>query len=289
MLPPYVKYYKSENPGPVVVLMGGTHGDEVCGIEGIKFFMEFFETNPIQKGELYLIINNYKAAELNRRGVDHDINRLFLEELNDNIKGSFEHRRTEELKPILEKADYLLDLHSTSNPSTSFSVALNKTPAHSEILNCLPVEFPSYGWGNKIPGTTMAWVDTHGGVGVAIEAGWLADPKTTKITIDCSKAFLDHLGVFSFTNYTKPSFKQYLQVLDNYLVNDAQSFEYTQEFDNFDRIKPGQLIAIDSKGEYRAGEQEDLVMIFPTVLEKIWAGLMSEAFLLGQFRDLELD
>jgi len=259
MLPSKVHHYKSEKAGPIVTIMGGMHGDETNGVEAIQFLVDFFEANPIAKGELYLIVANPEAVKLKRRGVEHDMNRMFLDELNPEFQGSYEHQRVEELKPILEKTDYFLDIHSASNPSKSFSIALIKTPEHTELMNILPVEFPSYGWGNKIAGTAMAWVDASGGVGVAIEAGWEEDPKTTQISIDCAKAFLDKLEIFEFGDFKKPQFKKYVQILERVMVRDSKTFDYSKNFANFDSIQANQLLATDSQGEYRAIDQDDLI------------------------------
>jgi len=286
MLPSQVYHYKSDLPGPTLVISGGVHGDEPCGVETIDFLREYFAENSILKGELYLMIVNPEAIKLNQRGVDYDINRLFLDELNPEIQGTYEHQRVEELKPILEKADYYLDLHSAGNPAKSFSVALNKTPEHTEILNVLPVEFPSYDWGEKIQGTTMGWVNIHGGVGVAVEAGWQEDPATTQIAIDCAKAFLNKLELSNFKNVPKPTFTKYLSILTSVLVGDYKTFDYAQTFDNFDPLEPGQLIATDSLGDYFADDKEALLIIFPTTMKKIRANFVAEAYLLGQLRNI---
>ncbi len=81
------KFTNGENNGPSVLILGGTHGDEITGIEIIKTLLKGLKVNKkssrtfINKhviGNLFLGFGNPRAILLKTRGVsDRDLNRCF--------------------------------------------------------------------------------------------------------------------------------------------------------------------------------------------------------------------
>lgn len=67
-------------PGPRLLVIGGVHGDETCGTEGIARVLAEFETGALQllRGELTLVpvANPLARRRLQREG-QRNLNRLF--------------------------------------------------------------------------------------------------------------------------------------------------------------------------------------------------------------------
>lgn len=114
---PYVSTFDSGVPGPHVMVNALTHGNEYSGAQVVCRLLEG-GLRPA-RGRLTLSFANYKAfarfdpaTPYASRHTDEDLNRVWAPELLEGAGGSWELRRARELRPLVEDADFLLDLHS---------------------------------------------------------------------------------------------------------------------------------------------------------------------------------
>lgn len=191
-LPANVYLVEGTQPGPNVLVMGGTHGDELPGVEIIHRLWKLFglsEENPrVQrpdwKGNLYLAIGNPAAVAINHRTAAEDkarqdLNRCFVPVLMDDPTNDWpDMRRARALRPVLRQIDVMLDLHATTSPTQPFvcfgsydgtrDTLLDGFPVARVITDpdfVLPRDKPPAGVADKdiTPGTTDYMVDYHGG------------------------------------------------------------------------------------------------------------------------------
>ena len=113
----YVTTLVAAKPGPDVVVMALTHGNEICG--AIALDRLFRAGVRPRRGRLTLAFNNIAAYRdfdprhpVASRYVDEDFNRLWHPAILDGSRRSVELERARALRPIVEAADFLLDLHS---------------------------------------------------------------------------------------------------------------------------------------------------------------------------------
>ncbi len=113
----YVTTLDSGASGPHVMLSAVVHGNELCGAIALDYLMRN-QVRPVA-GKLTLAFMNVAAFdtfdESNptvSRYVDEDFNRLWTREVLEGCRDSVELRRAREVWPIVDKADYLLDIHS---------------------------------------------------------------------------------------------------------------------------------------------------------------------------------
>lgn len=105
----------SSEPGPRVVVIGGTHGNEPAGVEAMYLISRFMQNGlQLEHGSIEFIIGNPEAYLQDIRYIDFDLNRAFSAGAH-----SFGHElaRSESLKDFLlnsGKYDLLIDLHSVS-------------------------------------------------------------------------------------------------------------------------------------------------------------------------------
>ena len=116
---PYVWTFASDEPGAHVVLQALTHGNEVCGAIALDWLLRE-HVRPV-RGTLSVVFANVAAYErfdpanpFASRCIDEDFNRLWTSEVLDAPRDSAELRRARELRPLYDRVDYLLDLHSMS-------------------------------------------------------------------------------------------------------------------------------------------------------------------------------
>jgi len=113
----YVTTFDSGAPGPHVMVMAVTHGNELCGAIALDWLFKQ-EVRPL-RGKLTLGFSNWRAYEtfdaanpLASRYVDEDLNRVWGEDVLDGERNTWETTRARELRPVIDDIDLLLDIHS---------------------------------------------------------------------------------------------------------------------------------------------------------------------------------
>jgi aspartoacylase len=103
-----------------VVIVGGTHGNELTGIYLVKKFQKFPHLLHRKSLECFTLLANPEAIAANRRYIDRDLNRCFAnEDLVNPALTSYEDKRAKQIAAQLgpksqPKADVIIDLHSTT-------------------------------------------------------------------------------------------------------------------------------------------------------------------------------
>ena len=117
---PYVWTFEAERAGPHVLVQGLTHGNEVCGAIALDWLLTA-GFRPL-RGTVSFCFANVAAYEsfdpsdpFASRCVDEDFNRLWTAEVLDGRRQSADLVRARELRPLYNRVDYLLDLHSMTD------------------------------------------------------------------------------------------------------------------------------------------------------------------------------
>ncbi len=125
---PFVWTFTSDRAGPHVTIQALTHGNEVCGaISNDWLLREGFRPT---RGTLTLTFANvaayrtFNAADpFTSRCVDEDFNRLWTAEILDGTRQTTDLARARELRPVYDATEYLLDLHSMTDPCVPLVLA----------------------------------------------------------------------------------------------------------------------------------------------------------------------
>lgn len=119
---PYVTTMTGGAPGPQVVITALTHGNELSGAHALVALLE--QGIRPRRGRLTLAFVNVEAYRrfdpANPRAsryLDEDLNRVWTPGVLDGARRTREVVRARELRPVIEAADYLLDLHSMQLPA----------------------------------------------------------------------------------------------------------------------------------------------------------------------------
>ena len=113
----YVTSFAAATAGPHVLVTALTHGNEICGAIVLDRLLRA-GIRP-RRGTLTLAFDNVAAYRefdprwpIASRYVDEDFNRLWAPATLDGARRSAELDRARALRPIVDAADFLLDLHS---------------------------------------------------------------------------------------------------------------------------------------------------------------------------------
>ncbi len=114
--------FVSPEPGPNVVVTALVHGNEIAGAVALEALLE--RPPVLLRGTLTLGFVNLDAFDrfdprqpTASRYVDEDMNRLWDVSILDGPRQSLELLRARAIRPVIEAADVLLDLHSMLWPS----------------------------------------------------------------------------------------------------------------------------------------------------------------------------
>ena len=118
---PYVWRHAGERTGPRVTIQALTHGNEVCGAIVLDWLLA--EGFRPARGTLTLVFANVAAYASFDRGdpfasrcLDEDFNRVWDAPVLDGPRRTRELARARELRPCYDQTDFLLDLHSMTDP-----------------------------------------------------------------------------------------------------------------------------------------------------------------------------
>ena len=276
----YVHVLDSGRPGPNVMVQALTHGNEFCGAIALKLL--FDEKIKPEKGKLTLAFANVAAFERfdfddpdRSRYVDEDYNRVWGDETLLGSRDSVELRRARELRPFVDAADFLLDLHSMHEPCRPIMVCAKseKSVALSRRIG--------------VPGDLL--LDTGHPMGLRmIERGAFNDPASPKsaVLIECGQhweksaadvaedtlfRFLGATGAVSAAicqNHTRlalPAVQRVVRVTEP-VVAKTKNLKFPRPFKGLEVIaKAGTLVATDGDTTWRT-PYDDCVLVMPSLV-----------------------
>ena len=138
----YVHVLDSGRAGPNVLVQALTHGNEICGALAL---VHLFKQGVVPlRGKLTLVFANVEAFERFdptdpnvSRYVDDDLNRVWADAALFGPRDSVELRRARALRPFVDAADLILDIHSMGEPCRPLMVCgqSEKNAAFARALN----------------------------------------------------------------------------------------------------------------------------------------------------------
>jgi predicted deacylase len=276
----YVHALDSGKPGPNVMVQALTHGNELCGAIALDFLFSQ-EVKPV-KGKLTLAFANVAAFERfdfgdpdRSRYIDEDYNRVWADEVIGGKRDSAELRRARELRPFVDAADFLLDLHSMHEPCRPIMVCgmLDKGAEFARRVG--------------VPADLL--IDTGHPAGVRMrDRGGFGDPKSAKnalliecgqhwekssadVAIDTTLRFLKATGVVeeSFVNprlrLPVPKAQRVVRVTEP-VVAKSMDFKFARPWKGLEVIeKAGTVVATDGDKTWRT-PYDNCVLVMPSLV-----------------------
>ena len=260
----------SGQAGPHVVLVALIHGNELAGAVVLAELLDS-RFMPL-RGRLTMGFANIAAFDrfdpenpLASRFVDEDLNRVWDDAQLFGVRQSHELARAREIRPLVECADYLLDLHSMLWPSEPLLLC-GATPRGLDLAR-----------GVGTPGMIIA-DDGHAGGkrlidyahfsgtgearGILVEAGqhWQADTITqTRASV---QALLRYLGMAAGRH--GPGRVRVARVQETITARTSR-FSFTRDFHGGEIIgRAGTVIAHDGENPVRTGF-DDCMLVMPSL------------------------
>jgi predicted deacylase len=276
----YVTTFDSGTAGPHVLVTALTHGNEICG--AIALDRLFRAGLRPRQGKLTLAFDNVAAyrnfdarVPIASRFVDEDFNRLWAPATLDSERQSTELLRARILRPFVDAADFLLDIHSMQYATAPLmlagtldrSLALARRIGIPELIMCDA---------GHAAGPRMR---DYGGFGdsaspktaLLIEAGQHWERRAAEVATDVMLRFLVTLGTLSREDARPlggPDFDAHprqrtIQVTEAITIGGA-NFEFVEDFRGLEVLpQKGTLIGRDNGREVLT-PYDNCVLIMPS-------------------------
>src|SRR5580658_3725282 len=264
----YVTTFTASAPGPHVAVLGLTHGNEICGAIAIdKLFRAGIQP---RRGKLTLGFNNVAAYgefdpryPIASRYIDEDFNRLWSPAILDGPRSSAELQRARAIRPIVDAADYLLDLHSMqyATPPLMLAGLLDKSRALARQMGIPELIMCDAG---HAAGPRMRDYGAFGDpasskTALLIEAGQHWEKRAAEVATDVMLRFLITLGTVTADDVAALGGPDFAATPRQRVIEVTQAITITG--DNFEFVEPyvglevieqqGSLIGHDGDREVR--------------------------------------
>ena len=280
-LPESVWQFSAPHSGPHVVVLGGVHGNEVTGVMLVEQLRADLESGALAlaAGSLTLVVGNPRAVELGTRGSKPhaDLNRSFTATaLDTNGEDTYEAQRARELAPIIAASDIVIDLHATNKPSDPFAIAVVDTAEHRKLCGLFRCDKLLLVSDDVIGGTTAAYAEAQGSIGLCFESGWAGDLTRVDAMRVSVEAILARVGVLAARPATVHPQAVYALAEAILLTDRGFAFAQSRGERSFEPFSEGDLIGVYGETQLRA--PYDGVLMFPKVPE-LWKVGSTVAFL----------
>lgn len=268
----FVHRFESNRPGPHVLINALTHGNELCGMTAVTHLLDS-GVRPLI-GTLTLSLAHIEAYEsfdplkpFESRQIVHNMNRIWSSDLLDGNGDSPELRRARQMRSILEAADHVLDIHSTSQDVEPFWVypafERNAKVALSVGMPQIHLAMPN-GLGS---GTPLIQYGAFGepsfhGAALVVECGQHFKTSTGDVALAAAQGFLAHFGLIAPLQTALQGPARRFELLQTCMVNSTE-FRFVKPCVGFEVFAQGELIAINGDEEIRA-LCDDCTILMPT-------------------------
>lgn len=275
--------FDSGKPGRNVLISALIHGNELCGAWTLKGLLEA-GLKP-EHGTLTLAFCNINAFDKfdpahhdASRFVDQDMNRQWIDERID-AGDTAERRRAAALRPFIQKADWVLDLHSMHEPCAPLSLT-GVQPRNLALAKQMGApEHIVIDAGHK-DGTRMR---DYGRLGLPdeqagdsrsllIECGFHGDPQSRSVAQDQCVRFLEAAGIVSratldtqLPGWRQPDApRQWALEVTGPVVARSERFTFTEPFTGLEVIAKAGTVIGDNDGEPVVTPYDDCVLVMPS-------------------------
>ena len=254
--------YSQSRPGPLLIVLAGIHGNEPSGVLGCDAVIRKLceQENPFH-GRLVAIAGNLPALQQSRRYLDEDLNRIWLAERIESLRGgrspaSSEEQELLEIVDVIEEfrhaeaeKNFFLDCHTTSSASIPY-ISVPNDAASVQLAGELPVH-TVIGPGDELLGVSDRYLIDHGFRGFTFEAGQHHRLNSIEAQEAAIWIMLHRLGCISddplhaqeYLSCTLINGRHFYQIDYVHKVTPASRFRMRPGFYNFQRINKEDLLA----------------------------------------------
>lgn len=274
---PFFQCWESGVPGPRVMITGLVHGNELCGAIALDR-LHRSDIRP-RRGSLTVGFANvaaYGAFDPSyptlSRFIDEDLNRLWDLDTLHGKRSSLELARARAIRPLVDRTDFLLDIHSMQNATEPLLLAGLTEPG---VALARKVGFPETVVidGGHASGARLrdygAFADPKGPcAALLVECGQHWEARSAPVAFETSLRFLAATGIVDFEDVSdhlesSPKRQRFIRVTEAVTVL-TQDFAFNQTFRGKEVIpKAGTVLGHDGDRAVKT-PFDNCVLIMPS-------------------------
>jgi succinylglutamate desuccinylase len=256
--------------GPLIILIGGLHGNELTGIKAIERVFKKIKDDKLEiHGKIIGLKGNKKAIEKKERYIDYDLNRCWtaehIQHLSDSHFVFAEDEEVLELNNVFEGLSSFeatqrvcVDLHTTSSDNGNFIVVPEVT-SDDAVIEALKLPL-ILDLEKHIKGTLLKYLTRKGYLAFAFEGGLIG----SEVAIELHTAGIWEIllasgavsperinGIMQIGTLLQTfaaELPHKLRVRHHYWITEEDNFHMKPGYLNFQKVKAGEVIAEDRNG-----------------------------------------
>jgi succinylglutamate desuccinylase len=277
--------------GPVVVVVGGVHGNEPAGVRAAVEVLDALRVRLRNgearlRGEVIGLSGHRAALALGVRALNRDLNRCFTAASVSALRAqspALDDAEQREQRALLEAFDLaenraaemgegllLLDLHTTSAGGPPFAL-MGETGRNLKLASGLPVP-AILGLQESVGGTLLELANDRGHTSLAVESGQHLDPEAERLHVAIVWITLVSAGALTAADVpdfdahfarlaaTTAGIPRVLDLVYRHAVRPEDRFVMRPGYEGFQRIRRGEVLADDAQGEVRAPSDGRVLM-----------------------------
>jgi predicted deacylase len=274
---PYVWTFRSDKPGPHVLVNALTHGNEVCGAHAIARLLD--EGLRPSRGTLTMSFANVAAYQsfdpaypFVSRFLDEDFNRVWDAATLEGPRTSRELTRARALRPIVDEADHLLDIHSTELPQAPMLLA-GIRPKNLALARA--IGFPAHvvldgghKAGRRLRDYGKFDQPDHASQALLVESGSHFETSAAGVALTTTLLFLRHFGtieerVLEAYGVVRPASRQKVVEVTQAVTIKTDRFAFERPFRGFDVVAQADTVIAKDGAEDVRTPYPDCVLVMP--------------------------
>lgn len=258
--------FEGEKKGVKLLVFAAIHGNETAGTNAIRRLLKEFEAGKIKlcSGCLTLVpVCNAQAYAKDVRQIDENLNRVIkiFEE-----PKTYEQRLANELCPLIQKHDVLLDLHSTHcEGDVPFAFCDYPDKNNQKLIAGLDVGYVLEGWPQIYAGnceiedfSTERAAHDFGKTATTLECGYHKSVEAIEIAYS---AIINTLAGFEMIEKEKPAERPKTHILMQGYVVKKKEGRLCKNYKHLDEIKAGEVIAQYDNGEVLTAPNDGFILL----------------------------
>lgn len=238
--------FNSGKKGKNILVLGAIHGNEICGPAAINNIINKIINNDITlwSGSVTFIpICNEKAYEQKKRYIDINLNRIVKYHAHPKL---YEEKVANELLEYIEKADYVLDVHSMHTEGTPFVFQDYETKNYVDFSLVQNLPYILVGWPklyNNKDHSACGYAKAMNRVGLTVECGNHNNPKSIVVAEQCIINSLKYLNIIERDLNIQNKKNNSIYVKMDKIFYKRTKGKFVKNWRHLDFVKKGEIIA----------------------------------------------
>lgn len=294
--PRLIGIYDEGNPGPLIFMIGGIHGNEQAGVTALEYLIKMLEVEHVTNekfaffGRLVALRGNLQALQKETRFITRDLNRMFRPDLLKEVRAK-ETKKDEE-KELVEVVDFAKDHIEMYRPDEVFFLDLHTTSVSGGIFTIIDDSFRALklglelmapvieGFLTGLQGTLLHYVNERhlheNSTALVFEAGEHEDKLSVNRAIAAAVNFLSSVGSVErfhiaprhgkILRDSAQGLPAHCRLIHTHSITPEDRFVMHHGFANFDPVLKDQVLASSARGPVVS--PADGLLLMPLYQEK---------------------